>query len=45
MVNVLAHVTGGIGGFLFGVVFLQKTRWEMKVIQAEMAREKLQPNI
>jgi len=45
MVNVLAHVTGGIGGFLFGVAFLQKTRWEMKVIQAEMAREKLQPNI
>jgi membrane associated rhomboid family serine protease len=45
MVNVLAHVTGGVGGFLFGVAFLQKTRWEMKVIQAEMAREKLQPNI
>ena len=45
MVNLLAHVTGGIGGFLFGAAFLQKTRWEMKVIQAEMAREKLQPNI
>ena len=45
MVNVLAHVTGGIGGFLFGLAFLQKTRWEMKVMQSEIAREKLRPGI
>jgi membrane associated rhomboid family serine protease len=45
MVNVLAHVTGGIGGFLFGLAFLQKTRWEMSVLQAEIAREKLRPGI
>jgi membrane associated rhomboid family serine protease len=45
MVNVLAHVTGGVGGFLFGMAFLQKTRWEMKMMQAEMAREKLRPGI
>jgi membrane associated rhomboid family serine protease len=45
MVNVLAHVTGGVGGFLFGMAFLQKTRWEMKVMQAEISREKLRPGI
>jgi membrane associated rhomboid family serine protease len=45
MVNVLAHVTGGVGGFLFGMAFLQKTRWEMGVMQAEIARDKLRPGI
>jgi len=45
MVNVLAHVTGGVGGFLFGMAFLRKTRWEMSVMQAELAREKLRPGI
>jgi len=45
MVNVLAHVTGGVGGFLFGLAFLQKTRWKMSVQQAETAREKLRPGI
>jgi len=45
MVNVLAHVTGGVGGFLFGMAFLQKTRWEMGVMQSEIAREKLRPGI
>jgi membrane associated rhomboid family serine protease len=45
MVNVLAHVTGGVGGFLFGMAFLQKTRWEMSVLQSEIARERLRPGI
>jgi membrane associated rhomboid family serine protease len=45
MVNVLAHVTGGVGGFLFGLAFLQKTRWEMSILQTEIAREKLRPGI
>lgn len=45
MVNVLAHVTGGVGGFLFGLAFLKKTRWEMSIVQAELAREKLRPGI
>jgi membrane associated rhomboid family serine protease len=45
MVNVLAHVTGGVGGFLFGMAFLQKIRWEMGVMQAEIARDKLRPGI
>jgi membrane associated rhomboid family serine protease len=43
MVNVLAHVTGGVGGFLFGLAFLKKKRWEMSILQAELAREKLRP--
>lgn len=45
MVNVLAHVTGGVGGFGFGLLFLRKTRWEMGILQAEICREKLRPGI
>ena len=45
MVNVMAHVTGGIAGYLFGIVFLQKVRWETRIMQQEADREALRARI
>jgi membrane associated rhomboid family serine protease len=45
MVNVLAHVTGGIGGYLFGLVFLRKQRFEAKFMQSDMDKTLLNPGI
>ena len=39
MVNVMAHVTGGIAGYLFGIIFLQKVRWATRIMQQEADRE------
>ena len=33
VVNVMAHVTGGIGGYLFGALFLRKAKIAAKVLQ------------
>ena len=45
VVNVMAHVTGGIAGYLFGIVFLQKVRAETRMMQAEADREALRTRI
>jgi len=45
VVNVMAHVTGGIAGYLFGIVFLQKVRWETRLMQQEASREALRARI
>jgi len=45
MINVMAHVTGGIAGYAFGVIFLRKIRWETRILQSEFARDKLRAEI
>ncbi len=45
MVNVMAHVTGGIAGYLFGIIFLQKVRWETRIMQQEADRKVLSARI
>lgn len=39
VVNVLAHVMGGIGGYLFGVAFLRRFRTHAGDIQSEFDRQ------
>lgn len=43
IVNVMAHVSGGIAGYLFGLIFLRKIRWEMRMHQVESSRHALMP--
>ena len=38
VINVMAHVMGGIGGYLFGVVFLRHVRREAVEVQADLDR-------
>ena len=45
MVNVMAHVTGGIAGYLFGIIFLQKVRGETRMMQQEADRKALTARI
>ena len=45
MVNVMAHVTGGIAGYLFGIVFLQKVRRESRGMQEDADRKALTARI
>ncbi len=45
MVNVMAHVTGGIAGYLFGILFLQKVRWSTRIMQQEADRDALRARI
>jgi membrane associated rhomboid family serine protease len=45
VVNVMAHVTGGIAGYLFGIIFLQKVRAETRMMQADADREALRAKI
>jgi hypothetical protein len=45
MVNVMAHVTGGIAGYLFGIVFLQKVRAETRMMQQDADRKALNARI
>ena len=45
VVNVMAHVTGGIAGYLFGIVFLHKVRAETRKLQQQAAREALRARI
>ncbi|MGI9238253.1 MAG: rhomboid family intramembrane serine protease [Woeseiaceae bacterium] len=39
VVNVMAHVMGGIGGYLFGLVFLRETRKKAADIQYDFERQ------
>ena len=43
IVNVMAHVSGGVAGYLFGLVFLRRLRWEMRMHQIESNRHALMP--
>ena len=45
VVNVMAHVTGGIAGYLFGIIFLQKVRQQTRIMQQEADREALAARI
>lgn len=45
MVNVMAHVSGGISGYLFGVVFLRKVRWETRILQQDSDRQSARARI
>ncbi len=38
LINVMAHVMGGIGGYLFGVIFLRHVRREAVAVQADLDR-------
>jgi len=42
-INVMAHVTGGIGGYLFGALFLRKARLEAQGVQMTLDRSELRP--
>ena len=42
-INVMAHVTGGIGGYLFGFLFLKKARLDAEGLQMAMDRSELRP--
>jgi membrane associated rhomboid family serine protease len=42
-INVMAHVTGGIGGYLFGVLFLRKARNEAQGVQMTLDRSAFKP--
>jgi hypothetical protein len=41
----MAHVTGGIAGYLFGIIFLQKVRAETRLMQADADRQALRARI
>jgi membrane associated rhomboid family serine protease len=45
VVNVMAHVTGGIAGYLFGIMFLQKVRAGTRMMQEDADREALRARI
>jgi membrane associated rhomboid family serine protease len=45
VVNVMAHVTGGIAGYLFGIIFLQKIRRETRMMQQDADRQALNARI
>ena len=38
MVNVMAHVMGGLGGYLFGVIFLREIRADADFVQDALER-------
>lgn len=42
-INVMAHVTGGIGGYLIGVLFLKKARLEAQGVQMTIDRAAFKP--
>ncbi len=45
VINVLAHVTGGVGGYLFGTIFLRKQRFEARFLQSDMDKIVLKPGM
>jgi len=45
MVNVMAHVTGGIAGYLFGLIFMRKVRWETRILQQHSDRQAVRARI
>ena len=42
-INVMAHVAGGIGGYLFGVMFLKKARLEAQGVQMTIDHAAFRP--
>ena len=42
-INVMAHVSGGIAGYLFGALFLRKARQSAQGIQMTLDRQELKP--
>ena len=44
MVNVMAHVTGGISGFLFGLLFMRKAKERALALQGDLDRSEYKPN-
>ena len=42
-INIMAHVTGGIGGYLFGMVFLRQARQRAEGMQMTIDRAELKP--
>ncbi len=44
VVNVMAHVTGGMAGFLFGIVFSRKAKERAKELQADLDGTAFKPN-
>lgn len=42
-VNVMAHVTGGIAGFLFGVLFLRRFKGDAALLQGDLDRTQYKP--
>ena len=45
MINVMAHVTGGIAGFLFGIIFLQKAKKRALELQVDLDGPQYKPGI
>ena len=43
-VNVMAHVTGGIAGFLFGILFLRRFKSEAALLQGDLDRAEFKPD-
>ena len=44
VVNVMAHVTGGIAGFLFGFIFMRKAKERAREMQGDLDRSAYKPN-
>jgi membrane associated rhomboid family serine protease len=44
MVNVMAHVTGGIAGFLFGILFMRKAKHRAHELQADLDGTRFKPD-
>ena len=44
MINVMAHVTGGIAGFLFGILFMRKAKQRALELQADLDGTQYKPN-
>jgi membrane associated rhomboid family serine protease len=43
LINVMAHVTGGVGGYLFGLLFLRQARQQALGVQMTLDRSLLRP--
>lgn len=44
-INVIAHVTGGVAGYLYGMMFLNKAQRRADDMQREARRQALMPNV
>ena len=42
-IDVMAHVTGGIGGYLFGTLFLKRARQDAQGVQMTLDRANFKP--
>jgi len=43
VINVMAHVTGGLGGYLFGLLFMKRAKIEAEGVQMTIDRAVLRP--